>query len=211
MQILDIHTHILPAVPDSALYSLQYGQEPPLGFFCSAGLHPWYLVENVAAGFDWLERVALNPCVLAIGEAGMDLLRGPSVALQERIFITQAELAERLRKPMVVHMVRSADRVLRLRKYLSPEMPWLIHGFRGGAALASQLIDSGMTLSFGRHFNAEAVRVVGLKNLIVETDGQCNIDDVISAIALSLEMSADDIKETAIHNVSRFLGIPMAR
>ncbi len=211
MQILDIHTHILPAVPESALYSLQYGQEPPSGCFCSAGLHPWFLDENVTTGFGWLESVALNPSVLAIGEAGIDLLRGPSVEFQERVFTAQVELAERLRKPLIVHMVRSADRILRLRKYLLPDMPWLIHGFRGGAALASQLLDSGAQISFGGSYNIEAVRVVGLENLLIETDGQCNIYDVISTVAQSLEVSYDDVREAAIHNVSRFLGVPVAR
>lgn len=209
MQILDIHTHNLSAVPESALYSLMYGQEPPSGFFCSAGLHPWYLDESAASGFDWLERVALNPSVMAIGEAGIDLLRGPSVELQEHLFIAQVELAERLGKPLIVHMVRSADRILHLRKCLSPGMPWLIHGFRGGAALAFQLMDSGVNLSFGKSFNAEAVKVAGLKNLLVETDGQCSIDDVISAVAQSLEVSADDVRDAAIHNASRFLGVPV--
>ncbi len=211
MQILDIHTHIFPAVPESALYSLQYGQEPPSGCFCSAGLHPWFLEENATTGFGWLESVALNPSVLAIGEAGIDLLRGPSAEIQERVFTAQAELAERLRKPLIVHMVRGADRLLRIRKNLSPDMPWLVHGFRGGAALASQLMDSGMALSFGRRFNAEALRYAGMANLLVETDGQCDIDDVISVVAQSLEVSADDVREAATHNVSRFLGIPVAR
>ena len=79
-----------------------------------------------------------NTWVPAVGECGFDALKGPSHDLQEQAFVRQVQLSEQFRKPMILHVVRDFDSVIRLRRTLKPEQPWLIHGFRGGPEQMSQ-------------------------------------------------------------------------
>ena len=140
MNILDIHTHVLPQVPGTALVCIGCGPLPENeeGHWFSAGLHPWDVTEDFENQLDALEILLANPWVPAVGECGFDTLKGPSHDLQEQAFIRQIELSERYAKPMILHVVRDFDSVIRLRRTLKPEQPWLIHGFRGGPEQCGQ-------------------------------------------------------------------------
>ena len=129
MRIKDIHTHTLPDVPGEALVCIGCGPLPQeQGHLFSAGLHPWDVTGNDEDSFSTLEQLLALPQVLAVGECGFDTLRGPSHDLQERAFVRQCNLSEYFSKPMILHVVRDFDSVIRLRKHLSPTQPWLIHG-----------------------------------------------------------------------------------
>ena len=92
------------------------------------------------------------------------------MALQETVFIRQAKMADAAGKPLIVHLVKATDALLRLKKELKPRVPWIIHGFRGKAQLAEELLRHDFYLSFGAKFQAEAVRTVPLSSLFIETD-----------------------------------------
>ena len=72
-----------------------------------------------------------HPQVIALGECGLDALRGALLEEQERIFRHQIRLAEAYNKPVTLHIVRTFDRLLRLHKELHPTTQWTVHGFRG--------------------------------------------------------------------------------
>ena len=65
------------------------------------------------------------------------------MALQETVFIRQAKMADAAGKPLIVHLVKATDALLRLKKELKPRVPWIIHGFRGKAQLAEELLRHG--------------------------------------------------------------------
>jgi len=71
---------------------------------------------------------------------------------------------------MVLHVVRRYAEIIALRREARPSQRWIIHGFRGGAILARQLLAKGFDLSVGERFNAEAVRAIPAGRLWVETD-----------------------------------------
>ena len=198
MSIIDIHTHILSETPGSALVCIGCGpmpQEP--GHYFSAGLHPWDVTGNDGEKFRQLEDLIANSHVLAVGECGFDVLKGPSHELQEKAFIRQIELSERFKKPMILHVVRDFDSVIRLRKTLKPTQPWLIHGFRGNPTQMNQLHTQGILVSFGLNPNPESLRQVSSDRLFLETDGKCSIDDVIRIAAQMRNETEDDI----VHSV----------
>lgn len=186
MNILDIHTHVLPEVPGSALVCIGCGPIPDgaleQGHLFSAGLHPWDVTESFENQSSVLEKLLANPQVLAVGECGFDTLKGPSHELQEQAFVRQVELSEQFRKPMILHVVRAFDSVIRLRKQLKPTQKWLIHGFRGGPEQMNQLYSNGILVSFGLKHNPETVRQVPSDRLFLETDGKCSIGDVIRVV-----------------------------
>lgn len=106
--------------------------------------------------FEGLQQLLRHPAVVAVGECGIDRLRGADEAVQEQWFVRQVQLAEAAGLPVTVHCVKAFDVLLRLHKELRPTTRWTIHGFRGKPALAAQLLAAGFDLSFGRYFNAES-------------------------------------------------------
>ena len=173
-------------MPGSALVCIGCGPIPDgaleQGHLFSAGLHPWDVTESFENQLGVLEGLLANARVLAVGECGFDALKCPSHELQEQAFIRQVELSEQFCKPMILHVVRVFDSVIRLRKQLKPNQPWLIHGFRGGPEQMNQLYAQGILVSFGLKHNTESVRQVPSDRLFLETDGKCSIEDVIRAV-----------------------------
>ena len=101
---------------------------PPQGTF-STGVHPWRSSE---AGTLWplVEKTAADPRIAAIGECGLDRLRGAPLPRQAELLRLHALLAERLRKPLIVHCVRAWAELLAAHRAIRPAQPWIIHGFR---------------------------------------------------------------------------------
>ena len=207
MNILDIHTHVLPQVPGTALVCIGCGPLPEKeeGHWFSAGLHPWDVTEDFDNQISALETLLANPGVLAIGECGFDTLKGPSHDLQEQAFVSQVQLSEQFRKPMILHVVRDFDSVIRLRKQLKPTQPWLIHGFRGGPEQMNQLYAQGILVSFGLKHNPESLKAVPSERLFLETDGVGPISQVISDAATLRVTSPETIQKQITQNATNLL------
>jgi TatD DNase family protein len=207
MNILDIHTHVLPQVPGTVLVCIGCGPLPENeeGHWFSAGLHPWDVTEDFDTQLNMVEPLLANPRVPAVGECGFDTLKGPSHDLQEQVFIRQIELSERYAKPMILHVVRDFDSVIRLRRTLKPEQPWLIHGFRGGPEQMSQLYAQGILVSFGLKHNPESLKAVPSERLFLETDGVGPISQVISDAATLRVTSPETIQKQITQNATNLL------
>ena len=209
MNILDIHTHVLPQVPGSALVCIGCGPIPDgaleQGHWFSAGLHPWDVTEGFDNQLNVLEKLLANPQVAAVGECGFDALKGPSYELQEQAFVSQVQLSEQFRKPMILHVVRDFDSVIRLRKQLKPTQPWLIHGFRGGPEQMNQLYAQGILVSFGIKHNPESLKAVPSERLFLETDGVGPISQVISDAATLRVTSPETIQYQITQNTTQLL------
>ena len=106
-----------------------------------------------------LTEALFDPSVIALGEAGLDKSIDAPLSLQTEVFTEQVKLSEAFRKPLVIHCVKAWDELLAVKKDLNPQMPWVIHGFRGNDILAEQLIRKGLYLSFGMKFNPKALRI----------------------------------------------------
>lgn len=209
MNILDIHTHVLPEEPGSALVCIGCGPVPDgalgQGHWFSAGLHPWDVTEDFDNQLDILETLLANPQVPAVGECGFDALKGPSHELQEQAFVRQIELSERFHKPMILHVVRDFDSVIRLRRTLKPTQPWLIHGFRGGPEQMKQLYSHGILVSFGLKHNPESLKTVPSDRLYLETDGHGTIGQTISLASALRATPPQTIEEQITRNTTHLL------
>ena len=201
----DIHTHVIPALPGSALVCVGCGPLPQVkGHFFSAGLHPWVVSGFDEDSFRNLDALLSMPDVPALGECGLDTLRGPSPDIQEKAFVRQFELSELHSKPMILHVVRAFERIIYLKKTLNPSQKWLIHGFRGGPEQARQLLGNGFLLSLGCSAREDTIRSLPRCSLLAETDGKCGIDEVISRNAVSLGMDFGDTERLIESNISDF-------
>ena len=112
--ILDIHSHRLPPYPDGVISVSPADFPSPDRFpeqLFSVGFHPW----DVTAGFpgpsdmDRLREVASRQEAAAIGECGIDLVKGGMLFLQRKLFAAQGAIAEELGKPLIIHCVRAHD------------------------------------------------------------------------------------------------------
>ena len=169
--MMDVHTHTprKGAIYNLTLEELIFPPSYPDGNqWLSVGIHPWKLTENWRSVFEMVQKWAVLPQVLAIGETGLDKV--VNTPCQEEAFKAHALLAENVRKPLIVHCVKAVDELLRIRKEIKPSQPWVFHGFRGKPQQAEQLLKAGFYLSFGEHFNAQSVLLCPADLLCVETD-----------------------------------------
>lgn len=179
--LINIHTHFSSS-PDNMVSVVQSNPEDVLnssGLY-SSGIHPWdtnrlsesdleMFMANLTMLFDRPEFASKRP--FAIGECGLDKLRGASMDYQIYWFKKQIELSEIVRKPLLIHCVKAWDELLLLHKQIHPHMPWIIHGFRGKPQLAGQLLSkTNIFLSFGVNFNTETLLITPLSKLFIETD-----------------------------------------
>ena len=172
--VVDIHTHDTHAPAGTAIVCIEPDRPggipaEPVGALYSTAVHPWRSAE-AATLWPMVQQLAADPRIAAIGEAGLDRLKGAPMPEQLALLERHARLADDLGKPLIVHCVRAWAELLGLHRRLRPAQPWIIHGFRGGPALARQLLDAGMYISLGARFNPATATAVPADRLLLETD-----------------------------------------
>lgn len=213
---IDIHTH--GACLSGGVFAVQnlMAHEGVLpnditGNAFSYGIHPWFLDEdNFISQICNVKAAASLVSVVAIGEAGFDRIKGPSPELQRKAFEEQVIISEINKKPLFIHCVKAWDELLASHKRLRPEMPWMVHGFRGSKELASQLINKGMYLSFWFDFvvrpeSSELLREVRSDRIFLETDGaDVDIRDIYKKVSSDLKITPAEFKAVIFSNFNRF-------
>ena len=176
------------------------------------GLHPLYVADATDADLAALEQAlqdhAGDPRLLAVGEIGLDFFV-PALATeamrahQERIYRAQLRLARRFDLPVVLHVRRSADRLLLALRELAPPGGWrgIAHAFNGSAQQALAFVQLGLKLGFGGALTFPAARQ--LQRLAVALPAQ----------ALVLETDAPDIPPQWLYRPvsERAAGAPQGR
>ena len=91
----------------------------------SVGIHPWYIASFAASLNDSkarFEELLDHPQVLAVGEAGLDKLAEAPLTLQIEVFEYQARLAEEANKPLIIHLVKAVDELLKLKQKIQQKV-----------------------------------------------------------------------------------------
>jgi TatD DNase family protein len=195
---LNIHTHISKH-PDTEIISLSPTMllENQVAIHASVGIHPWELTEKHADSL-WkaLQKTVEDKRVVAIGECGIDKLKGPSLDLQMALFKKEALLAESRSIPLVIHCVKAFNELILLKKEIKPLQPWIIHGFRGKLSLATDCIRHGFYLSIGAYFQEDALKAIPTDKLFIETDESDKpIEDIYQNIAHVRAMELEELRE----------------
>ena len=161
---VDIHTHNDAGNPVAVVDNGAVG-------FCSVGIHPWRITEDWEQRFLEIRALARQPHVVAVGECGFDYLKSlASKEVQYELFKAHALLAEEIGKPLIIHLVKGQQELLRASKEILHKQAWIIHGFRGKPLQALQLLSAGMYISLGEMFNSDAASVIPLGRLFIESD-----------------------------------------
>jgi TatD DNase family protein len=153
------------------------------------GIHPLFVKQAQDGDLALLDaELALrkaDPRLVAVGEIGLDyfvpeLNESPLRERQEFFYREQLKLARKHGLPVILHVRRSADRLLKhLRELAPPGACWqgLGHAFNGSEQQAGEFIKLGLKLGFGgavtfdralqlRRLAAE----LPLSSLVMETD-----------------------------------------
>ena len=145
------------------------------------GIHPLFtgragdddvqvLEEALAAHRD-------DPRLVAIGEIGLDFfVPGLDAARQERFYRAQLQLARRFDLPVILHVRRSSDKLLKALREL-PVRGGIAHAFNGSQQQAEAFIAMGFKLGFGGAVTFDRAlqlrrlaQALPLSSLVLETD-----------------------------------------
>ena len=199
----DVHTHrkgnpdaIYNASPREAVEfcRMRHNQQP-----YSLSIHPWDLRPDENGRLSVLREFtdAVAVCMrdsqmIAVGECGLDPKCPLSAEDQQAVFEDALDVARSSNRPVIVHcvklweaMMESVARVWGVRQAAEAwddGCPIIIHGFRKGPELARQLVGRGYWISFGEHFNTEALRAVPAQMRFIETDESEQTIEEIKAI-----------------------------
>ena len=211
---IDIHSHTTKT-NDNCIQIINLDLNQPCleqGYY-SYGIHPWALdntdfqVEKVSQALE--EKLKL-PQVLALGEAGLDKMHKASFERQIELFERQIELSEALKKPMILHDVRSHNEIIALRKKHKAVQPWIVHGFSGTEQDIKQLIGQGIYLSVGESLLHperkihKSFKFIDLDYLFLETDmAEIEVETIYEAAANLLEMDLSDLQIRIFANFAR--------
>lgn len=148
------------------------------GVFYCLGIHPWYVGEHVDEDVSVLEArlMAADSRCVGLGECGLDRLRG-ELSAQIPWFEAQIDIAARLKRPLIIHSVRTHDEVHRILKTRKFGGRALVHGFSGSYQQACKLVDLGCYIGVGgviTHSRArktrDAIARLPVDSLVLETD-----------------------------------------
>ena len=172
------------------------------------GIHPLCTGEANEADLQTLDAELAarrdDPRLVAVGEIGLDYfvtdLDGPK---QAHFFHTQLQLARAHDLPVIIHVRRSVDQVLKHLRQVGRGMAWrgIAHAFNGSEQQAAACLQLGLKLGFGGAVTFE--RALQLRRLAATLP-----DD-----AIVLETDAPDIPPHWLYRTQeqRAAGQPQGR
>lgn len=123
------------------------------GFAYTLGIHPLYVGHARESDLEGLAEAVsaaqTDPNFAGIGEIGLDFAEGaPEAQRQEHFYQAQLRLAHAWSLPVVLHVRRSADRLLKYLRRI--EVPGgIAHAYNGSEQQAREFIGCGLRLGFG--------------------------------------------------------------
>lgn len=155
------------------------------------GVHPWWVQESTPDALALLERelqhASQHPTtpIAAVGECGLDFALDwldPAAQLshqQQQLSVLDAQLwlAQRYRKPIILHHRKSQAQLLQRIKQAGFTQGGILHAFSGSQAQAHAFMDLGFVLGIGGTISyerasktRETVKKLPLEALVLETD-----------------------------------------
>ncbi|MBI2453989.1 MAG: TatD family hydrolase [Parcubacteria group bacterium] len=230
---------------DTSRDAIALAEKHPEGVYATVGLHPIHTDKSFhdkqelgeeggeftsrgeVFNYEAYKQLAQHPKVVAIGECGLDYYRSAEFRKkQEGVFVSQIELAQEVKKPLMIHCRQAFDdllNVLRDNRHKLQTVPGIIHFFSGDVLHATKLLDMGFYFTFGgvvtfsRDYD-EIVKTVPLNHIMLETDapyvtpaphrGKRNEPSYLPEIAKKLaEIKGVDLEEIAHHTTENAMNI----
>lgn len=152
------------------------------GLVYTLGIHPLYIKQAKEGDIDLLkshiEQSLDDPRFVGVGEIGLDyFVEGLDPQRQEFFFHAQLDLAEQFQLPVILHVRRSQDAILKaLRRRKVPS--GIAHAFNGSHQQAEQFVELGFKLGFGGAATYD--RALQIRRLLQEMPLECIVTETDS-------------------------------
>jgi TatD DNase family protein len=209
---INLHFHGLTGRQEGKICvrSLMAGEvfDPDSADFFTVGIHPWQLEKQEENSlFQLLDLTLQQENIIALGEAGLDRAIKTPFEKQIPVFRKQAEMAEQMEIPLIIHVVRCLPEIISLRKEIKACQKWIIHGFSGNIFEAEQLIKNGFCISLGDRLIhpksklSEVLLQIPIDSIFFETDeSEIPIQTIYEFAASVLKLSIADIQKQVFTN-----------
>lgn len=225
---------VIPAVDVHNFSAVRALAHRHRGAVYALGIHPLYVERAADADLDRVreaaERAAADERFVAIGEIGLDffvreIADGPARDKQERFYAEQLKIARDLDLPVLLHVRRSQDTILKHLRRI--EVPGgIAHAFNGSDQQAAHFVERGFALGFGGAMTFTRARQIRrlaaeipLANVVLETDAPdiapawlhpgrnvpAELPRIGAALAALRGMSAESLAEATAENARSVL------
>ncbi len=211
---------------DTMKSSFLFSQEIPQ-VYSALAIHPNDANEWNEDAHNFILENYSNKKVVALGEYGLDYhYEGYDKLLQERVFLSELELAKKCKLPSVFHVRDAFDDFLSLlSSNLSQFSGGVVHCFDGDISVAKKLLDLGLMLSFtgivtfsNKEYLHEVIKYVPIDRIMLETDAPylapqkwrgkvClpeYVEEVYNKVSEIKGIKREDLDEIIENNVKKF-------
>ena len=168
---------VVPAVTVDGFAKAKTVVERYSGCVAAYGIHPLYVMPAKESDLGILRGWLLREKPVAVGEIGLDHFVGEvDPARQEFFFVEQLKLAREFDLPVLLHVRRAVDPVLKQLRRIGVR-GGIAHAFNGSRQQADEFIKLGFALGFGGAMTfsgstriRELARTLPLESIVLETD-----------------------------------------
>lgn len=161
----------------SSVYAVKLAEEVDI-FYAAVGMHPHDSRDYTEKMEEDFIKLSEHEKVRAYGEIGLDYHYDNSPRdVQREVFIRQLEVAEKLKKPVIIHSRDAAGDTFEILKNHLGDNTGIIHSCSQSTEMVKEYVKMGMYISFSGTLtfkNANKVRAaasaVPVDRLLVETD-----------------------------------------
>lgn len=148
-QALGVKRMVVPGVRAAGWSGLLSMQEPNVAV--ALGLHPLFLAHHQEQDLTLLAQLLQTyPNVCAVGEIGLDLWhKDADLTRQSHFFEAQLHLAQTFDKPVLLHVRKAYDVVLKQLRRMKLAKAGIVHAFSGSLQQAEQYLGLGYKLGIG--------------------------------------------------------------
>ena len=205
---INLHTHHYAPLTDTTEVVNQYPEafNPAIPYY-SIGIHPWYIDEDKVKERLLLMDIQLSgKGALAIGECGLDKRIETGLDLQIEVYKQQVLLAEKHKKPIILHCVAAYQEIVELKKKWNISVPMIIHGFSKNRQTAEMLISNGFYISLGKYLMQnpqmeEVLKSIPPDRLFLETDSM--EESIATVYKKATDILGRNIEQEIEHNFNR--------
>lgn len=130
-------------------------------FYPAVGIHPQEMDDDI----NLLEELVKNPKTIAVGECGLEFVGEVDKKKQIIYFRKQIELAQKYKKPLIIHARKAVDEVVViLNEYKN--LKGVFHCYSGGKKRVKKILDLPGLWNFG--FDGNLTYEIGLEEVMKE-------------------------------------------
>ncbi len=207
------------------------------GIYAAVGIHPNDSADFSDADLQWVEALAHEAKVVAIGEIGLDYHWDDSPKVKQfEALEAQLALAAQLELPVIIHNREASDDLIAILENWTSTLPeslrarpGVLHSFSAPQAIADRALAAGFYLGFTGPItfkNADDLRriatTVPLDRLLVETDGPfltptphrgkrnepSYIPLIVERLAALKLITVDEVAAATVANTERLFRLP---